>query len=78
MNGGKVAAVWQHYLDSAPASPCAAPARAADPSGPPPAYVATAEFDPNGDEASTTRCACCGRACRSSSTSGQALSTIRR
>jgi acetyl esterase len=46
----KVAAAWQHYLGSAPASQYAAPARATDLSGLPPAYIATAEFDPVRDE----------------------------
>lgn len=46
----KVAATWRHYLGSAPATPYAAPARADDVSGLPPAYIATAEFDPNRDE----------------------------
>jgi acetyl esterase len=46
----KVAATWRHYLGSQPASPYAAPARAADLSGLPPAYIATAELDPNRDE----------------------------
>ncbi|MEW1550670.1 alpha/beta hydrolase [Streptomyces tsukubensis] len=41
---------WEHYLGSAPASPYAAPARATELSGLPPAYIATAEFDPNRDE----------------------------
>ena len=47
----KVTASWRHYLGSTPASPYAAPARAADLSGLPSAYLATAEFDPNRDEA---------------------------
>ncbi|WP_149260090.1 alpha/beta hydrolase [Actinomadura sp. K4S16] len=46
-----VTASWRHYLGSAPGTPEAAPARAADLSGLPPAYIATAEFDPNRDEA---------------------------
>jgi acetyl esterase/lipase len=50
MNSAKVAAAWGHYLGSAPATPYAAPARAADLSGLPPAYIATAEFCPNRDE----------------------------
>ncbi len=51
MTRDKVAASWRHYLDSVPASPYAAPARADDLSGLPPAYITSAEFDPNRDEA---------------------------
>ncbi|WP_414170474.1 alpha/beta hydrolase [Streptoverticillium reticulum] len=50
MNHGKVTQLWHHYLGSTPASPYAAPARATDLSGLPPAYVATAELCPNRDE----------------------------
>ncbi|MFB4306781.1 alpha/beta hydrolase [Actinomadura sp. GTD37] len=42
--------VWRHYLGEAPATPYAAPARADDLSGLPPAYVSAAEFDPLRDE----------------------------
>jgi acetyl esterase/lipase len=50
MTRDKVAASWQHYLGGASPSSYAAPARAADLSDLPPAYIATAEFDPNRDE----------------------------
>ena len=50
MNRDKVTAIWRHYLGSAPASAYAAPARAADLSGLPPACITTAEFCPNRDE----------------------------
>jgi acetyl esterase/lipase len=46
----KVALSWQHYLGGSTATPYAAPARATDLSGLPPAHVATAEFCPNRDE----------------------------
>lgn len=51
MTRAKVASSWRHYLGDRPASAYAAPARAQDLSGLPPAYIATAEFDPNRDEA---------------------------
>ncbi|GAA3083222.1 hypothetical protein GCM10020000_81670 [Streptomyces olivoverticillatus] len=55
MTREKVAASWRHYLgpnpDTAPISPYAAPARATDLSGLPTAHIATAQFDPNRDEA---------------------------
>lgn len=51
MTRDKVAASWRHYLGSASATPYSAPARTADLSGLPPAYIACAEFDPNRDEA---------------------------
>jgi acetyl esterase/lipase len=50
MNHDLLAAAWRYYLGGAPASPYAAPARAEDLSGLPPAYVAAAEFCPNRDE----------------------------
>ncbi|WKK26632.1 alpha/beta hydrolase [Streptomyces olivoreticuli] len=46
----KATAAWRHYLGPRPATPYAAPARAADLSGLPPAYIATAELCPNRDE----------------------------
>ncbi|CAM3312603.1 alpha/beta hydrolase [Kibdelosporangium persicum] len=49
-NRDRVRAAWRHYLGSAPATPYAAPARADDLSGLPPAYIATAELCPNRDE----------------------------
>lgn len=51
MNRDKITTTWRHYLGAATATPYAAPARAADLSGLPPAYIATAEFDPLRDEA---------------------------
>jgi acetyl esterase len=50
MNRDKMTASWRYYLGSQPATPYAAPARATNLSGLPPAYIATAEFDPNRDE----------------------------
>ncbi|MFF8293827.1 alpha/beta hydrolase [Streptomyces sp. NPDC016309] len=50
MTRAKVGASWRHYLGSAPATPYAAPARAADLSGLPPAHITTAELCPNRDE----------------------------
>ncbi|GAB2595898.1 alpha/beta hydrolase [Streptomyces capparidis] len=50
MNRAKLTASWRHYLGSTPATPHAAPSRATDLSGLPPAYIAAAEFDPNRDE----------------------------
>jgi acetyl esterase/lipase len=51
MTRAKAGTSWRHYLGSSPATPYAAPARATDLSGLPPAHVATAELDPNRDEA---------------------------
>lgn len=50
MTRAKITEAWRHYLGGAAATPYAAPARATDLSGLPPAYVATAEFCPNRDE----------------------------
>ena len=50
MTRNKLTAIWRHYVGSTPAPPYAAPARAADLSGLPSAYIATAEFDPLRDE----------------------------
>ncbi|MGW1763104.1 alpha/beta hydrolase [Streptomyces sp. NPDC002073] len=51
IGGGRahMLASWRHWLGSAPATPYAAPARAADLAGLPPAYLATAEFCPYRD-----------------------------
>ncbi|MFI8518909.1 alpha/beta hydrolase [Streptomyces sp. NPDC085481] len=50
INRAKAAASWRSYLGSRAATPYAAPARAADLAGLPPAYIATAELCPNRDE----------------------------
>jgi acetyl esterase/lipase len=50
MTRDKIASAWGHYLGLDPATPYAAPARADDLTGLPPAYIATAEFCPNRDE----------------------------
>ncbi|MEU7010292.1 alpha/beta hydrolase [Streptomyces sp. NPDC046332] len=50
MDRGTLTTVWRHYLGARAATPYAAPARATDLSGLPPAYVTTAEFDPVRDE----------------------------
>ncbi|MFF5976987.1 alpha/beta hydrolase [Streptomyces sp. NPDC012769] len=46
----KLTASWRYYLGGGPATAYSAPARAEDLTGLPPAYLATAEFDPNRDE----------------------------
>lgn len=53
MTSDKLAASWRHYLGDQPATHYAAPARATDLSDLPPAYIATAEFDPLRDEGIT-------------------------
>ncbi|QVQ52820.1 alpha/beta hydrolase [Spiractinospora alimapuensis] len=50
MTRDKCTAAWRHYLGGAPATPYAAPARATDLSGLPPAHIASAELCPNRDE----------------------------
>jgi acetyl esterase/lipase len=50
MNRDKAIATWRHYLGSTPATAYAAPARAVDLSGLPPAYIATSEIDTVRDE----------------------------
>ncbi|MBL1066899.1 alpha/beta hydrolase [Streptomyces sp. 7-21] len=50
MTRDKTTDAWRHYLGGAPATPYAAPARATDLAGLPPAYLATAEFCPARDE----------------------------
>jgi acetyl esterase/lipase len=49
-NRDKIALAWRHYLGSTSATPYAAPARATNLAGLPPAYVASAELCPNRDE----------------------------
>ena len=51
VNRSFIEACWAHYLAGATATPYAAPARADDLSGLPPAYVSAMEFDPLRDEA---------------------------
>lgn len=46
----RITAAWRQYLGDTPATQYAAPARATDLSGLPPAYLATAELCPNRDE----------------------------
>jgi acetyl esterase len=52
MNRDKVARLWRYYLGptNGPVSPYAAPARAVDLTGLPPAYITTAELCTNRDE----------------------------
>ncbi|MFC7614456.1 alpha/beta hydrolase [Actinokineospora soli] len=53
MTRDKLAMTWKHYLGDSPGTAYAAPARATDLSGLPPAYISTAEFDPLRDEGIT-------------------------
>jgi acetyl esterase len=50
MTSKKVSQAWGHYLGGKPATPYAAPSRATDLTGLPPAYVTAAELCPNRDE----------------------------
>lgn len=50
LNRADVAHMWRYYLGGAAATPYAAPARAADLSGLPPAFVLACEVDPFRDE----------------------------
>jgi hypothetical protein len=78
MTRDKVTSSWRHYLGSGPASAYAAPSRASDLSGLPAAYVATAELDPNCDEAIESARRLLQADVRSSCTSGPARSTAPR
>ncbi|MEU0050057.1 alpha/beta hydrolase [Streptomyces sp. NPDC006309] len=72
------AAAWRHYLGSTPATPYAAPARATDLSGLPPAYIAAAELDPNRDEDIAYARGLLRAGVASNCTSGPARSTVPR
>lgn len=74
-NRDQIAAAWRHYLGSRPATPYAAPARAADLSGLPPPTSPPRNSTRTATRTSTTHCACCRRACPSNCTSGPAPST---
>ena len=75
MTRDKVAASWRHYLGSAPATPYAAPARAADLSCLPPRISPPRNSIPTATMPSATHSACWRRPCRSNCTSGPAPST---